>query len=192
MKWIAFFSQTGSEIVNIINKTGLKPALIVTNNSDESKWKYHPGIRTCGSVLLTSNHDTLMNYFRNQTIYHTEETFITLHGYLRILPPDICSKYTIFNGHPALINTYPELRGKDPQERIWQNNSNYATIGSVVHKVIPAVDEGEILEHTAVSNNCKSLDDVYSTLKETSLTCWINFLKKAIYENRISGLTIGR
>ena len=29
--WIAFFSQTGSEIVDIIDKLGRKPSQIITN-----------------------------------------------------------------------------------------------------------------------------------------------------------------
>ena len=34
MKWIAFFSQTGSEIVELSKSIGRKPDLLVTNNVD--------------------------------------------------------------------------------------------------------------------------------------------------------------
>ena len=35
MKWVAFFSQTGSEIVNISRALDKWPDLIVTNNQDD-------------------------------------------------------------------------------------------------------------------------------------------------------------
>ena len=110
MKWVAFFSQTGSEIVNLTNALGRKPDLIVTNNF-EDKIPYHEGVRKLDVTIQSGRHDILMTYFRNQAIYKPEELLITLHGYLRIIPADICEKYTIFNGHPGAIDLYPELKG---------------------------------------------------------------------------------
>ena len=42
-KWITLFSQTGSEVVDLALHFDRWPDIIVTNNSDESKW--HPQIR---------------------------------------------------------------------------------------------------------------------------------------------------
>ena len=50
MNWIAFFSQTGSEIVELSKQLGRKPDLVVTNNFEE-KVKFHPGIRELGVTI---------------------------------------------------------------------------------------------------------------------------------------------
>jgi len=174
--WIPFFSQTGSEIVNISNALGIKPTLICTNNFESYKGTpFHPGIREMGVPLCMGRHDSLMKYMMINTPYYPEETIITLHGYLRIIPPEACKRYEMYNGHPALITHYPELKGKDPQERTW--DGNYKIVGSVVHRVTEGVDEGEVMTSASFSNGCKSKDELYSKLKESSLEAWLSFLK---------------
>ena len=179
VKWIAFFSQTGSEIVELTKQIGRKPDLIVTNNTDESKYKYHPELRGIGTVM-SGKHDQLMKYFSNTIYYTPKNTVITLHGYLRIIPEDVCNKYTMYNGHPGAIDLYPELKGKDPQVRTWENKEKYKFIGSVVHKVTPGVDEGDIIKSVYVSNRCYTLDDMYNSLKMTSITAWRFVLKELV------------
>jgi len=100
-----------------------------------------------------------------------------LHGFLRILPPELFQYLTgkIYNGHPGLITYFPELKGKDPQIRAWEGK--YDTIGSVVHKVTEGVDEGEVVRFAAISNTAQSLDDMYNLLRGTSLDSWIRFFK---------------
>lgn len=176
-KWIAFFSQTGSEIVNLSNALGVVPDLIVTDN-DEGVYrniKWHPDLRSLGTTIMYAKHPRLMEYFIDTHLYPPADTIITLHGYLRIIPKEVCNKYEMYNGHPALITHYPELKGKDPQERTW--DSNYHTIGSVVHKVTEGVDEGEVISSVAYSNRCNSKDELYSKLKQSSLEAWLWFLK---------------
>lgn len=174
MQWIAFFSQTGSEIVNVSKEIRRKPDLIITNNLDETT--YDSGIKDLGSEIKIGKHDELMDYLRQQETFRPIGTMITLHGYLRILPKDICEEYNIINGHPGLINQYPELKGKDPQVRAWEGR--YENIGSVVHKVTPEVDEGEVKVAVWCTNTASSLDEMYGLLKRTSLQSWISLLKK--------------
>lgn len=174
MKWVVLFSQTGSEIVELCNKLGRKPDLIYTNNF-ENEIKYHPGICDLGIPIL-GKHLELMQYLRSLT---TEDTIITLHGYLRIIPEDICNQFNILNGHPGNILLYPELKNKDPQIRAWEGK--YPTIGSVVHKVTPELDCGEIIESVIIFNNCRSLEEMYGLLRECSLKSWVQVLSK--YEN---------
>ncbi len=175
MHWIAFFSQTGSEIVDISKALGRKPDLLVTNNFEE-KNKFNPGVRELKVTIQSARHDILMDYFRSQQYWHPDTTLITLHGYLRILPEDICNKYDILNGHPGLITKFPELKGKDPQLRAWEGK--YPIIGSVVHKVTPGVDEGEVLSSVAYTNRCESLDETYGKLRQSSLESWLWVLKR--------------
>lgn len=177
MIWIAFFSQTGSEIVELSKNLGRKPDLIVTNNFEE-KIKFHPGVRELGVTIQSARHDMLMNYFRQQIVMKREDTLITLHGYLRILPADICEMYEIYNGHPGAIDLYPELKGKDPQEKVWSNNSLYPIIGSVVHECTAELDAGSIVKAVHFKNRSYTRDDLYSTLKMASLSAWTFFLRE--------------
>ena len=174
MKWIALFSQTGSEIVEISKALGRKPDLIVTNNLFEEP-AFHPGVRELDVTIQSGKHDALMSYFTTQVVYDPADTLITLHGYLRILPANICNRYTILNGHPGLITKYPELKGKDPQVRTWEGK--YPLIGSVVHKVTPGVDEGEVITSVCYTNRCDTLDEIYGKLKQSSLESWLWVLK---------------
>ncbi len=177
MMWIAFFSQTGSEIVELSKSLKRKPDLLVTNNFEE-KIKFHPGIRDLGVTIMSAKHDLVMNYFRNQVVYNVSETLISLHGYLRVLPSDICQKYEIYNGHPGAINLYPELKGKDPQEKVWLDNDKYVIIGSVVHKCTAELDGGEVLKAVYLRNRNYTKEDLYSSLKMTSLSAWNFFMRE--------------
>lgn len=189
MIWIAFFSQTGSEIVELSKAINRKPDLLVTNNK-ENKILFHPGIRELGTVIQSSSHNNLMDYFRVQQCYPRKEILITLHGYLRIIPPDICEQYEIYNGHPGLITAYPELKGKDPQERAW--NSKHGWIGCVIHKVTAGVDEGPIEDQTSIPNTIKSLDEMYSRKKQMSLYLWNKFMWRKLNEDRDMWRAISR
>lgn len=177
MKWITFFSQTGSEIVDLAKALGRKPDLIVTNNF-EDKIKFNPGIRELNVTIQSARHDLLMDYFRKQAVWSPEDTLVTLHGYLRILPADICEMYEIYNGHPGAIDLYPELKGKDPQERVWNENDKYPIIGSVVHKCTAELDAGAVVKAVHLRNRSYSKDDLYSSLRMTSLSAWNFFLKE--------------
>lgn len=181
MKWITFFSQTGSEIVELSKKLGRKPDLVVTNNFEEKVF-FHPELRELGVTIMSAKHDMLMNYFRKQIIYDQTDTLITLHGYLRIIPGDVCEQYKIINGHPGLITVYPELKGKDPQVRAWEGD--YHVVGSVVHRVTEGVDEGEVIKSVAYTNRCESLEEMYGLLKKSSLESWLWVLKDLLNEDR--------
>jgi|TARA_R110000772_G_scaffold55309_1_gene126227 folate-dependent phosphoribosylglycinamide formyltransferase PurN len=182
-KWIVLFSQTGSEVVDLALHFDRWPDIIVTSNSDVSKW--HPQIRELherglssfsgiSRIKVVSNIEAkTANFFHGVA---NIDSFITLHGWLRIVPESICNMYTIYNGHPGLITEYPELKGKDPQERMF-NNGSYTYYGSVVHKVVPEVDSGEIVSEVKRFNTMKTLDEVYTGLKSTSLSAWIDFLQ---------------
>lgn len=177
MKWVTFFSQTGSEIVNLSNALGRKPDLIVTNNF-EDKIPYHEGVRKLDVTIQSARHDILMTYFRNQAIYKPEDLLITLHGYLRIMPADICEKYTIFNGHPGAIHLYPELKGKDPQEKVLQDTGKYPIIGSVVHECTAELDAGKVV--SVVTTKMPPAEEIYKCLKDTSLLAWQAFMKERL------------
>jgi len=176
MIWIALFSQTGSEIVELCKQLNRKPDLILTNN-----FEITTGIKDLGVEVKCAKHSELMDFLLNQQYLNVNNITITLHGYLRIIPPNICSRYKIYNGHPGLITAYPELKGKDPQVRAW--SGNYKWIGCVIHKVTEGVDEGPIEEQSGVPNKTTSLEEMYGLLKEMSLYLWVKFMWRLINED---------
>ena len=179
--WIAFFSQTGTEINDLSNALGIYPELIVTNKPDLkkvntdllsiTKFREHKLNKTFLEVLPAK--PTAQDY--SKILERFEEPIITLHGYLRIIPKEICEKYEMYNLHPGLINKYPSLKGFNPQERAFAQNHKFA--GCVLHKVTPGVDEGEILLSQGEFIEGLSLDDVYIKLRQVALDLWISFFK---------------
>lgn len=175
-KWIPFFSQTGTEIYNIIIKTGIKPYRIVTNLDPSEADKINISLFKNYSdiIYFLPKKPTQVEY---ETVIGTDKgTFITLHGWLRIIPENICKKYKIYNGHPGLITKYPELKGKDPQLRAFLGK--YESSGSVIHKVTPGVDEGPVLLEKEIKLTQYDLEDTFRILSHTSLTLWLEFFKK--------------
>lgn len=170
-RWIALFSQTGSEIVDIAEHLGVWPSRIYTNNANVDN--YHPKIKDKVIVMTPAAIEEQLQYDSE-----ISNTCVTLHGYLKILSPKVIDTgLEIYNGHPAYISEYPELKGKDPQEKTWDNTEKYNLIGSTVHRVNEGVDEGNVVREYIVENTCKTKEEMYKVLRKTSLESWLLFLK---------------
>ena len=176
-KHVAFFSQTGKEIVDISKQLGRWPDLIVTNERPEQLRTISQELKD--RVTFISNKPTVEELELVLSGY--EDAIITLHGWLRIMPAQICEKYNILNGHPGLITKYPELKGKDPQERAYIaiQKGEMTQAGCVLHKVTAGVDEGKVLmkEYFNVEGGI-SLDELYNILRDRSLYLWVKFFKE--------------
>ena len=180
--WIAFFSQTGSEIANIAESIGRWPDIIITNDRPAHLRTIDERVVEKGFVTVP-NKPTVeeLRLYLNQLV--PKETIVTLHGWLRIMPKELCEEFNIYNGHPGLITWYPELKGKDPQVRAYEGiqEGKYESAGAVLHKVIPEVDEGKIIMQEYFGVDTKlSLDDLFRILRDRSLYMWCNFLKKVL------------
>lgn len=170
MKWICFSSQSGREISELSSILNRVPDVVITNKS------------VIPANLQQLNCEVLQ-FPRNPTAVDYDnvlqkDTLITLHGWLRIVPSTICNRYAIYNGHPGLINYFPQLKGKDPQLRAWQQG--FSVGGSVVHRVTPEIDEGEIITFSTTSLENMTLEGVYEALRKTSIDAWKEFLKGII------------
>jgi len=178
--WIAFFSQTGSEIVDISKSLKRWPDVIVTNERPTRLRTINSEILEQDLLVTTPNKPTEKELL--EIIQYYDNPIITLHGWLRIMPPNICNEYKIYNGHPGLITDFPELKGKDPQVRafegIKQGKYNYA--GAVLHKVVAGVDEGKVLMQERFNTFGVELDELFRILRDRSLYMWCKFLKEVL------------
>jgi len=174
--WVAFFSQTDTEINNLCKSLNVYPEAIITNKTsteDVNKdlltittFRTHKLNRTIWYALpqkpSLDDYLTILSRFNSPVI--------TLHGYLRIIPKEICEKYEIYNLHPGLIDKYPSLKGFNPQERAFKDG--YKLAGCVIHKVVPEVDAGEILLSQGTSIEGLTLPQVYNKLHDVALDLW--------------------
>jgi len=180
-KWVAFCSQTGSEVLNIAQAINYFPDLLVTNNSLSNlnsnlvNFYHYNEDKTllCFDIKINKEaYNNILDNYRN--------AIITLNGWLKIIPEDICNQYTIYNGHPGLIDIYPELKGKDPVQRLWAEKEKYDKIGSVIHYVTPGVDEGKVIMSESAEFNFDTFEELDRVQRSISLNLWIKFLKKYI------------
>lgn len=174
--WCTLFSQTGTEICDLSKTLNRVPDVIITNAPEE---KINPQIYQLNTEIRRIPwKPTADQYFA--AIPKDLDILITLHGWLRIILPEVCEAFKgkILNGHPALISKFPELRGKDPQKRAWEGK--YEIGGSTVHEVTPIVDAGAILTESQIDIKDLSLDKVYCALRLTSLESWYTILKDRV------------
>ena len=173
--WAVLVSQTASEVIAISQELGFFPSLLITNSLRKIPQK---NLEILGKnnveIRTIPFNPTLENYLIPDLL---EKKLITLHGFLRIIPPGFFSQFKggLYNGHPGLITYYPELKGKDPQVRAWEGK--YQAVGSVVHRVTEGVDEGEVVRFSAVPNTAQTLDEMFYILRSTSLQAWKNFFQ---------------
>lgn len=178
VKWYSLFSHTGEETKIISEKlqdrVELKLAL-TTNRAYRgplaqvlygsgayiNQWLMEPGNVEPGSV-------------------------ITLNGYMRILPEEVINYLhaigcTVLNIHPAPIQLYPELRGKDPQDRLYDGikSGKYGFIGAVIHKVDAGVDTGEIVNwKLELADPSMSLPELYVHLHDIDTELWLEVFEE--------------
>ncbi len=117
-------------------------------------------------------------------LYSKEKTLITLMGYLRIVPEDICREFTVMNIHPAPIHLkpYERYKGKDPIERYWKERPNSSNVvhlwGSVLHVATPELDEGPIIANRIFG--CRDLEECYNNSFSANIDLWVKYLKEVI------------
>ena len=177
--WIAFFSQTGTEVNNVSTSINRYPDLVVTNSSHGNM----PGelYSQSGDVIHVDSRPTLGDYKRILSIYDPLETLITLHGWLRIVPDEICEQYSIYNGHPGDIVNYPELKGFNPQEKA-VTKGLYSS-GCVIHEVTRELDGGKIISFQGTSIAGMTQKQVYKVLADISRWQWRQFFIERLMTN---------
>lgn len=172
-KWIAFFSHTGNEIYNVSKRIGRFPDRVVTNLAPGDKSINKELIKRV-DVVYVKDKPAVEDYRR--IIWN--DAIITLHGWMRVVPKSICKENIIYNLHPGLISKYPELKGADPQRKVFECEypEIYSRVGCVIHRVIPEVDSGEILIERSVSNTFAGCSSLTSYLHDMATHLWVDFI----------------
>jgi len=96
---------------------------------------------------------------------------------LRIIPDDICKHYEILNLHPGLITRYPELKGKDPQWRVFDMFNLPSRVGCVIHRAVAEVDSGEVLMERSSHNHYPNGDVLCRHLHWMASDMWVDYLE---------------
>jgi len=175
--WGVLISQTGSEVIAIGKEIGYLPSLVVTNNPKKLSKENEEILRENSvDIRIIAFRPELEDYLLPDLL---EKRLITLHGFLRIIPGAFFNycKGHIYNGHPALLTRYPELKGFNMQEAIVGKIEKYPYCGSVIHEVIPELDAGKIIASAETKNIAINVDHAYALLRKTSLESWKHFFK---------------
>tara|TARA_B100001123_G_scaffold449347_2_gene614319 strand:- start:3031 stop:3591 length:561 start_codon:yes stop_codon:yes gene_type:complete len=178
-KWFAFFSHTGTEILNLSKDLGIVPDYIVTNNAPGNKNINKELLKLSTQFSYTSEKPKVADYDR--LLIGCNECICTLHGWMRIIPKSICKEYEMYNLHPGLIDSFPELKGKDPQARVC--SEIHDKIGLVIHRVTPGVDEGEVLLSASCKNHYYSVESVTRALHKMARQSWVDFFNHYVLSN---------
>ena len=176
--WVTLFSQTGSEIYNISKKINRVPDIIVTNKPKDKFLEIKP-------ELFEEYGNRLVWLPKKPTVEEYIEaipfgSFVTLHGWLRIIPSEVCEAYEIYNLHPAPIHLegYDKYKGKDPQIRIFEDRAKYS--GNVIHKCIPELDAGEIIARNNFDVRGLDLDTIFKITHSKATELWCGFLQSRV------------
>ena len=176
MKWVALFSQTGSEIYNLSKNLERLPDVIVTNREFQDIEKINYDLVNIGwdRFIFLNKKPTIEEY----DMVLDGADIVTLHGFLRIIPPEICEKYDIYNLHPAPLTRYPFLKGKDPQVRVFEQKLEYS--GNTIHKCTAELDSGKILLEEEFTIKDYNLEIITGLTHKRATKLWYKFLKQKI------------
>lgn len=175
--WYGLFSHTGQELECLERLLNRKVTKAVTNNLT------YQGTLDCERIAKASD----INSWLIQNV--APGSVVTLNGYMRILPREVLQHFEkhqvcALNIHPAPIKSYPELKGKDPQERLYQGvrEGKYTCVGVVIHVVDEGVDTGTILlEHTYPVTRNTSQATIDMLLRTAGICAWAKILRSSVY-----------
>jgi len=176
MKWVALFSRSGSELASLTSTLGTCPDMTITTNHNHDTWS--EAIHLLPRVAIMKSKD-----IHNMLDNRNERLLITMHGYLRILPPAVCSKHFVFNGHPGDIIKYPELKGKDPQKKAIE--LKLISTGYVIHRATEELDGGDIYRFTRVDITSDTTEDALCNyLRDVGVRLWTDFMTDVLWDLR--------
>lgn len=188
-KWYGLFSHTGKELYTLACKAhdwGMQLDAAITSNMNYDNTLRKLGIQV-HKLATTADVSWLLRW--PQVIQ--DNSLITLNGYMGILPKDVLDNLRargckVYNIHPAPIQLYPELRGKDPQERLYEGvqNRQFSYIGVVIHEVDEEVDTGKIVHWIIeMADHGMTKTEMDLRLRDLGIRAWERFFAERMYED---------
>lgn len=182
-KWIACFSHTGSEVVNV------NGALIYSGMPVELKCAFtdNAAFRNDAIPHIRASRDIISMLLENLQM---RDCVVTLNGYLGILSKQTLDALNgrgckVYNIHPAPIQLYSELKGLDPQERLYDGmkSGKYTYIGCVIHEVTPELDSGKLVHwKTEIAYPDWTKSQLYYKLHEMGHHMWMDFFREEMWK----------
>jgi len=173
MNWIALFSNSGNEIAEVSKRLGRYPDRIICDKK-RTEWN-----TTISEKVELLSHDEICDTL---SVRAPLNSLVTLHGYLRILPPRAILPFT-YNVHPGDIVKYPELKGIHPQKKALE--LDLPATGVVIHEVVPEVDSGEIVGYMPyVMRDNETEATLIDSLRDISIQLWVDLLESRYYGNK--------
>lgn len=170
---IILISRSGSTAGKLLNH------LPLVRREDTQVISNRNSVEGLDSYFLTQHPISFAKHQEiEEMLLRIEPTRVLLIGYLRILSKEVCERHEIYNVHPADIVNYPELKGKDPIERVYQEDPahiKYDRLGVVLHRVIPEVDEGQIL-YLETFDRPQTIELAYHRSDKAALNLWKKLL----------------
>lgn len=183
VNWVACFSHTGSEVLNVNNA-------LIYQRADVK-------LRAALTDNMTFSNDTipyekyLYRSMINIRLADLQDCIVTLNGYLGILNAPLLERMQsrnckVYNIHPAPIQIYPELKGLDPQERLYEGikSEKYTKVGCVIHEVTPQLDGGNIVYwQTELASPEWSKAQLYKHLHDMGTSMWLDFFGEELWRD---------
>jgi folate-dependent phosphoribosylglycinamide formyltransferase PurN len=184
IRWVALYSGTGTEIRNLCAQLKVYPDVIITNTHNNINIEMYKLIVANNIKLIAASpqfsvtEEQYIRWFKPDPHDTDKKLFVTLHGWMKIVPPPICNQYEIYNLHPGDIENFPELKGKDPQFKAFKLKHSHC--GCVIHKVTKELDSGEIVcsRRNFEFSKCKTYADALQCLHTLAFETWLTFFSE--------------
>ena len=163
VKWYSLFSHTGQETTDLAKMLYPDVELVVaiTNNSR------YEGPLPCLKLILAKD----INEWLMEPGNVEPGSIVTLNSI----------NCRLLNIHPAPIQLYPDLRGMDPQERLYEGiqSGKYHYIGAVIHNVDAGVDTGALVNWSMeLADPNMTKDELYQRLHDIGTKLWLEVFKE--------------
>lgn len=165
MQWVALYSQSGTELSKVCKKIDRYPDYIFC---DKKRTEIVSDIEVKTEFI---SHKQILQRIKQLS----DNTIITLHGYLRIIDKDSI-KFNMFNIHPGDIIKHPQLKGIHPQQKAI--DLKLKTTGIIIHRVNEFVDSGDIIKYKKhiIEDNI-TVEHLTEQLKNISVNAWVELLQ---------------
>ena len=180
VKWYSLFSHTGQETATLalMLYSDVELVAAITNN------RKYEGPLPC--IKLTSA--KAVNEWLMKPGNVKPGSTVTLNGYMRIIPEEVINylhsiNCRLLNIHPAPIQMYPDLRGMDPQERLYEGiqSGKYQYIGAVIHNVDAGVDTGALVNWSLeLADPNMTKNELYQHLRDIGTKLWLEVFQEVV------------